>query len=330
MNHQIDLERPKEDRNVFSEVHNKYPILLPGRLKQRIMEGTYSERAARQYQPQAQELVNSNHLSADPCNEGDYRVTENLIKKYDNRAALIVTHRCIAYCRFCFRKDFVGQPSQAIDPDGLEQSIREIEKDVTISDVLVSGGDPLAIPNKQLLPILSRLSEIDHIKSIRIHTRGASLTPHRINDGLLDFLNSDRKIWFYTHMNHIDDLRDPEVEAALNKISRTGTPVLNQAVLLGGVNDTVTDIQDLLIGCYERRIIPYHLYSFDPVQGAGHFSVDPDVSVEIFASLARLPGPAQPVFVVVDEQNSKRRFVFDPSSGTSMLKDLLISRLANA
>ncbi|GFE67291.1 KamA family radical SAM protein [Litoreibacter roseus] len=330
MNQNKEIEPSLDKVDPISEVRRKYPVLLPGTLKRRIEQGTYSERAARQYQPQAQELLNSNQLSADPCNEGDYRVTENLIKKYHNRAALIVTHRCIAYCRFCFRKDFVGQSSQAINPAGLEHSISEIEKDVTISDVLVSGGDPLAIPNKELLPILSRLSQVDHIKSIRIHTRGASLTPHRINDRLLEYLSTDRKIWFYTHMNHIDDLRDPDVEDALYRISRTGTPLLNQAVLLGGVNDTVADIHDLLLGCYERRIVPYHLYSFDPVQGAGHFSVDPDVSLEIFTSLAGLPGPAQPVFVVVDEKNSKRRFVFDPSSGTDTLKDLLMSRHPNA
>lgn len=310
----------------LTEVKRRYPVLIPPFLRKRMEEGSYSEAAALQYSPDNREIIDSNLLSKDPCNESMYKKSSSFIQKYDNRAALILTQKCLAYCRFCFRKDFVGHDVNAVSEEELNEAISLLENDPTVQDVLVSGGDPLALPNRVLLPILERLAAIDHLKVIRIHTRAASTTPKRLDDSLLNALSKGGKFWFYTHMNHIDDLEHPDVISVIDRIQSRGIPVLNQGVILGEVNDSASAIEALMLGLYHHRIIPYHLYTFDPVNGAGHFSTDVDTVLEIYERLNYLPGPAQPVLVVVDSNNKKRRFVYDDAVGTQPLQDLLIER----
>lgn len=310
----------------WHRIDEQYPVLIPPFLKRRMEQGNYGVRAARQYYPDIREVTGNELLPTDACNEGEFKESDQLIVKYSNRAALIVTHRCLGYCRFCFRKDFVGKDENTAVPDALEQAISHIERNSAIKDVLISGGDPMALPNRELLPIMKRLSDIDHLSNIRIHTRAISTNPRRVDREFLDALMDSDKFWIYTHMNHIEDLEHEEVLRSLKSVQATGVPVLNQAVILGGVNDSVQDINVLMEGLYRRRIIPYHLYVFDVVRGAAHFDVSAAIIGEIFAGLSNLPGPAQPVMVLVDSSNLKRRFVFDYARGAVDLMEVIASK----
>ncbi|WP_353269610.1 KamA family radical SAM protein [Wolbachia endosymbiont (group A) of Myopa testacea] len=316
-----------QDVSQLKDVANKYPVLMTPFITKRISNGTYSKNAALQYLPNVQELTDNLGSKYDPCNERSFKQTNNLIRKYSNRVALILTHRCLSYCRFCFRKDFVGYDNQSIKLQDIEDSINYIENHSECRDVLLSGGDPLAISNKSLFPVLERLCLIPHVKSLRIHTRALSLAPHRINNDLIQFLKNNRKFWFYCHMNHPDDLNYPDIIDALHKIQDTGTPVLNQCVILKKVNDSPEIVNNLMMDLYNNRIVPYHIYVFDRVKGADHFSVGIDILLKIFESLSELPGPAQPVFVFVDQNNTKRKFVYDDNRSCEILRSLLSSKI---
>jgi KamA family protein len=200
---------------------------------------------------------------------------------------------------------------QAIAIEDLDAAIAHIAANPADRDVLLSGGDPLALPNKHLLPFLAKLAAIEHVRVIRIHSRALSAHPARIDDELLAFVARHKKFWYYAHFNHPDDVNHIAVLAAAARLRHAGVPVLNQSVLLGGVNDAPTIIQDLMISCYENKILPYNLYLLDKVRGAAHFSVSDETIGAIYEMLGRLPGPAQPVFVVVDSNNEKQRVVYN-------------------
>lgn len=214
------------NKDGLTSVAEKYPVMISQFLSKRIKNGNYSLQAARQYLPDIQELQDSNSLT-DPCNEGLHKQDNNIIQKYNNRIAIILTQRCLSYCRFCFRKHFVGYNDHCITSQDLDKAIAFVEKNTNCVDILLSGGDPLALSNNKLLPFLERLCRINHVKVLRIHTRALSLVPQRINNELIDFLSQNRMFWFYCHMNHPDDLNHEEVLKALRKIQNIGVPVLN-------------------------------------------------------------------------------------------------------
>ncbi|WP_085127321.1 4Fe-4S cluster-binding domain-containing protein [Tistlia consotensis] len=161
------------------QVASLFPFKLSRFLTDRMRDGTYSLAAARQYLPDARELIEAPASIFDPCNEGSFKVADQVIQRYENRAALIATHHCLVYCRFCFRRDFVGYKESKIANDALESGVRYIEESPANRDVLLTGGDPLALPNRQLIPLLQRLSAIPHLKVIRVHSRALSVQPDR-------------------------------------------------------------------------------------------------------------------------------------------------------
>ncbi len=314
------LGQPLEPLVKVSEL---YAFKLSRFLHDRIQSGTYSLTAARQFLPDAREL--SDHIGAkfDPCNEKSFKATDHVIQKYNNRAALIVTHHCLVYCRFCFRRDFVGFAENKVTSEALEESFRYLEANTDNRDVLVTGGDPLALPNHKLIPILKRLSDIDHIKVIRVHTRALSAQPDRFDDELLTAIRLSGKVWLYAHMNHPDDIDHPEVYSAVERIRMTGTPILNQAVILAGINDDPCVLNTLCLKLYEAKIIPYHVYILDRVPGTSHFFVEPEKLYELFESLTKLPGPAQPVFVVMDREDFKHKMMPGVTINKSAFLDLI-------
>jgi glycine amidinotransferase len=167
----------------------------------------------------------------------------------------------------------------------------------------------LALSNAKLFPILRRLAAVRHVGTIRIHSRAVSVAPGRIDDELLRFLGESGKYCYYAHMNHPDDLLHPDVLQAVNRLRLAGIPVFNQCVLLRGVNDDIATIRKLMLACYAAKVFPYNLYLLDRVAGVAHFEVDQVTVKAIFDSLEDLPGPAQPVFVLVDRHNRKQRAI---------------------
>ena len=164
------------------QVAKTYPVLVSRFLQERHANGEYSAAAMRQFHPDLRELDDATGYTAQTKAETGHFRTTTVVQTYDNRAALILTHRCLVYCRFCFRKDFVGFPSSQIDLAQIEAGLDYIAGNEKIIDVLVTGGDPLALSNAKLLPILRRLAAIRHVGTIRIHSRAVSVAPERIDD----------------------------------------------------------------------------------------------------------------------------------------------------
>lgn len=312
--------RPVEE---LARVEATYPVAVTPFLTRRVREGNYSLQALRQFLPDARELDKIDGFVADPTGEGELHPEESVLQTYDNRLALMLTHQCLVYCRFCFRKDFVGFPEHQISEKQLEHALNYVATHTAIEDVLLSGGDPLALPNKKLIPFLKRLTQVPHLKAIRIHSRAISTVPSRIDDELIEFLTQDNRFWYYAHMNHPDDIEHPEVIAAVNRLLAARIPVLNQCVILGGVNDDPEVMTRLMKRCYEEKVIPYNLYVLDRVKGAAHFDVPVGRIVEIYKALSRLSGPAQPVLVYVDGKSKKHRAVYSEALD---LKEFLSAR----
>lgn len=294
----------------LQEVANKYPVAVPPFLARRIDGGTYSQAALRQYLPDLRELADAAGYVSDPTGETELHPAESVLQAYGDRVALMLTTRCLVYCRFCFRKAIVGSEGHVVSDAALDSALSYVSEHSEITDVLLSGGDPLAVPNRTLVPFLRRLADIPHVRVIRIHSRAVSANPRRINDDLLDCLAGDDRFWYYAHMNHPDDIDHPEVIAAVRRLLSARVPVLNQSVILGGVNDDPETICRLMRMCYENKVIPYNLYVLDRVKGAAHFEVPEERIIEILRSLGELPGPAQPALVYVDQRSRKHRALF--------------------
>jgi KamA family protein len=294
---------------MLSTVDEVYPVKVSEFIKRRISEGSYGPTAARQFVPNERELDAVEGFTADPVGESNLRPKPAVVQAYGNRVAVVTTHRCLVYCRYCFRKHFVGHDANEVGPDALNEALEYLLANPKITDILLTGGDPLAIPNGHLLPFLDRLRDVPHLKTIRIHSRAVSVRPDRIDLELTDYLSRDSRFWYYAHMNHPDDINHPEVRAAIKRLQASGVPVLNQAVILGGVNDDLAVLQSLMQLCYETRVIPYNLYVLDKVRGASHFFVPNAVIAKLYAGLSELPGPAKPVLVWVDQQSVKHHTV---------------------
>lgn len=301
----------------LKQVAEKYPFAISPFLSDRVKNGTYSLAAARQYLPDARELLDVSGFVGDPTGEAGLHPEQSVLQTYSNRVALMVTHQCLVYCRFCFRKDFVGYPQNHISDADLQKAVAFIAARPEINDVLLSGGDALALPNRRLIPLLHALMEIPHLKAIRIHSRALSAHPKRLDDELLECLKTDDRFWYYAHMNHPDDLNHPEVIATVRRLLSARVPVLNQCVILAGVNDDPETMYRLMKLCYENKVLPYNLYVLDRVKGAGHFEVPVERIVEIYKALSDLPGPAQPVLVYVDSKSRKHRAVYSESINLS-------------
>ncbi len=290
-------------------VSEKYPVLLSSFLEQRRARGDYSETAYRQFSPDIAELVPDARFSPDPTGEAALQMVPGLVRSYGNRCALLVTTSCLVYCRFCFRKTIVGQSAFEQNDDRIQAALTFIESSPEIRDVLLTGGDPAAASEKILSRIIEVLDGFPHIRSIRFHTRGLTAAPTLFVNRLTNVLTLSKKIWLFAHINHPDDINCQEARQAIESLQRQGIPILSQTVLLRGVNDDTNTLRNLFLTCNDLRIIAYHLYLLDRVQGAAHFDLEDGRIKELYMDLQELPGTAFPTLVFIDKNSIKHRCV---------------------
>lgn len=236
------------------------------------------------------ELVESPGFVKDPLEEAAANSIPGLIHKYHGRVLLTVTGACAINCRYCFRRHF---PYQDNNPGrgGWQPVLDYIASDNAIHEVILSGGDPLLAKDSVLAALLAQLAAIPHLTTLRIHTRIPVVLPERITDELLDLLQGNRlqKV-VVLHSNHANEL-SPEVATACTRLRAAGCHMLNQSVLLAGVNDNVETLAALSMRLFECGVLPYYLHLLDKVQGSAHFDVDLSNAVAIFQQLqALLPG----------------------------------------
>jgi EF-P beta-lysylation protein EpmB len=220
-----------------------------------------------------------------------------IIHKYAGRALVVATGACAVHCRYCFRRHFpYGEHLGARDQ--WQETLRELADDRSIHEVILSGGDPLSLTDEKLAGFAEALEFLGHVRRLRIHTRLPIVLPERVDDALLAWLRRGRlqKV-VVVHANHANEL-DAEVAGALSRIRETGATLLNQSVLLRGVNDATDALVALSERLFECGAMPYYLHMLDPVRGTAHFDVpEPEARALLRAAAARLPGYLVPRLV---------------------------------
>ncbi len=270
--------------------HNLFSIRVPAPYLNRIRKGDPYDPLLRQVLPLSDEGLVIEGFVTDPLEEADSTAATGLIRKYRSRALLMITGQCAINCRYCFRRHF-PYDEHRLSPQERTAALTKLRLAPEINEVIFSGGDPLAANDKLLARWVKSLAEIPHIKRIRIHTRLPIVIPQRVTDDMLSWLSHPRlKFIMVLHINHAAEL-DDLTRAALAKLSTAGVTLLNQSVILKGVNDDTQTLYELSEALFDAGVLPYYLHTFDPVQGAHHFNVEDERARQLMRELnALLPG----------------------------------------
>jgi EF-P beta-lysylation protein EpmB len=284
-----------------------FPVFAPLEYIDRMKVGYERDPLLLQVLPGLAELEHVSGFTSDPV--GDLQATSQpgLIRKYRSRALLIVTGACAIHCRYCFRRHFPYEQAPHSMNDW-EPSLQQISQSPEIDEVILSGGDPLTLVDEQLAPLVARIAEIPHVQRLRIHTRLPVVIPQRVTPELLAGLTSTRLTpLVVVHVNHAQEL-NRFTSDALSLFVQRGIPVLNQAVLLKGVNDQLTTLVELSRALVNLRIMPYYLHQLDKVRGAAHFEVSIAKGLWLMEEMRKhLPGYAIPRYVQeIAGEGSKR------------------------
>jgi L-lysine 2,3-aminomutase len=288
---------PAQWATAAEDAGRQFPLFVPRGYVARMRPGDPHDPLLRQVLPLTEEDAVVPGYVADPVGDDLAVRKPGLLHKYDGRALLIATGACAVHCRYCFRRHF---PYSGL-PRSLEEwqpALDEIAGDKTLHEIILSGGDPLTLVDGALAELVQRLESIAHLRRLRIHTRLPIVIPERVTDTLIDMLRRCRLTPIVVvHANHVNEL-DTYVAAVLAKLANAGIVLLNQAVLLAGVNDTAGAQFALCERLVNLRVLPYYLHQLDPVQGAAHFAVPIAVGKRIIEELrSRLPGYAVPRYV---------------------------------
>lgn len=270
--------------------HRLFPVRVPEPYLNRMIPGNPRDPLLRQVLPLAMEDEPAQGFVSDPLQESDALETTGLIRKYRSRALLMVTGQCAINCRYCFRRHFPYDEHRMSAADR-DQVLDTLAGDRQLNEVIFSGGDPLAVNDRLLSAWAEAISAIPHIRRLRIHTRLPVVIPQRVCDSLLSWLSNTRlQTVMVLHVNHPAEL-DSLTRQALGDLQSAGVTLLNQSVILRGVNDSADTLAELSERLFEAGVLPYYLHAFDPVAGAHHFDVSDEEAREIVRTLlTTLPG----------------------------------------
>lgn len=309
-----------------------FPLLVPRPFASRMRRGDPQDPLLRQILPSHAEMRHNPRFSVDPLNEGGRCVEPGVLWKYPGRLLIVTTPACGVHCRYCFRRHFthhqpggiadlasstaqtqplVGLPGGSLKPsaqptcttgaarpDRWQGIATRIEREPSIHEVILSGGDPLRLDDTQLKQAVGKLAEISQLKRLRLHTRMPVAIPNRVTDDLLTMLRGSRlACWVVIQVNHPREI-DDRVATAIGRLIDAGVPVLNQSVLLRGVNDDLEPLAELFERLADLRVVPYYLHQLDRVAGAANFEVGVAQGRQLIKALRhRLPGYAVPRYV---------------------------------
>jgi len=290
-----------EDSSLVSRQANiDFPLRVPAGFINRMNQSDPDDPLFKQVWPAVEEENQEAGFIEDPLNEVNRQVSPGLLHKYPGRVLLVLTGACAIHCRYCFRRHF---PYSDSNPSGenLNRAIEYIQNETSVTEVILSGGDPLSVSDERLSDLVSRFDEIPHLKRLRIHTRFPIVVPERINDACLKWLTKTRlQLAIVLHVNHANELED-SVEQAILKLRNHNILLFNQSVLLKGVNDTAEALVALSEALFSYGIIPYYLHLLDPVSGASHFEVDESSAKLLMQEIQKnLPGYLVPRLVRED------------------------------
>ncbi len=291
------LEIPLQDQPELIEACKTFPLKVPAPYLARIQPGNSRDPLLLQVLPQARELETTPGYVVDPLDERSHNPIAGLVHKYASRVLLITTGLCAVHCRYCFRREF-PYANNRNSRESWKQALDYIQQDTSLNEVILSGGDPLALPDRQLAWLSEAIAKIPHIIRLRIHTRLPVVIPQRVNATLLEWLGNSRlqKV-IVLHCNHPNEI-DASFMAAAQALRQQGITLLNQSVLLAGVNDAADVLVSLSEKLFAAGIQPYYLHQLDKVKGCQHFAVPDSEALLLHHQLqARLPGFLVPTLV---------------------------------
>jgi EF-P beta-lysylation protein EpmB len=274
-----------------------FPVFVPPSFLARIRPGDPHDPLLRQVLPMAEEADEVPGFIADPVGDNDAKLASGVLQKYHGRALLITTGSCAVHCRYCFRRHFPYEEAPHSNA-AWDAALALVAEDSTITEVILSGGDPLMLVDSRLAALVENIEAIEHVTRLRIHTRLPIVVPARVTNELVAMLESSRlSTVVVIHANHALELAE-DVGSALERLRVAGVMLLNQAVLLRGVNDSVEAQQALSERLIELGVVPYYLHQLDRVAGAAHFEVPIAKGRQIVEELRkRLPGYMVPRYV---------------------------------
>lgn len=291
------LQLPENFPKNANGAATNFPLFVPRGFVARMKPGDPADPLLRQVLPLADESVEVPGFVDDPVGDCSSTRRVGLLQKYRGRVLLITTGTCAIHCRYCFRRHFPYDEA----PRSIERwqpALEAIATDPSIHEVILSGGDPLTLVDATLAALVERLESIPHLRRLRIHTRLPIVIPERVTDELVAMLAASRLTPFVVvHANHAQELDEPTARS-LAKLAKARVVLLNQAVLLAGVNDSVEAQIALCERLIELRVVPYYLHQLDRVAGAAHFDMPIAVGRQIIERLrTQLPGYAVPRYV---------------------------------
>ncbi|PIE83436.1 MAG: EF-P beta-lysylation protein EpmB [Candidatus Contendobacter odensis] len=290
------LHLDPESLPIASLAATQFSLRVPRGLVAQMRQGDPNDPLLRQVWPRAAETADVSGFVADPVGDQQARTAPGVLHKYQGRALLIVTGACAVHCRYCFRREYPYSDHAGMD--NWQPALAYLKADASIDEIILSGGDPLSLSNQRLSVLLAQLAVIPHLQRLRIHTRQPVVLPERVDGELLTLLMKSRlqKI-IVIHANHPREI-SAAVSLALSRLSSTGATLLNQSVLLRGVNDCAETLAVLSKVLFTAGVLPYYLHALDRVRGSAHFEVKEKRASAIMEALRqRLPGYLVPRFV---------------------------------
>jgi lysine 2,3-aminomutase len=280
---------------VLDAVAERYAVAIPPALAALIER--VDDPIGRQFIPDPAELQSAPHELIDPIGDDALAPVPGIVHRYADRALLKPLLVCPVYCRFCFRREHVGPGGGVLDDAGLERALAWLRDHPAITEVILTGGDPLLLSPRRLRTILDALGAMAHVQTIRIHTRVPVADPARLAQ-LAATLETETPLWLVVHANHARELT-AAARTALRAVSRQGIPLLGQSVLLRGVNDSEEALEALFRAMLAARIKPYYLHQLDPAPGTARFHVPIEQGRALLAGLrGRVTGLAWPTYVL--------------------------------
>lgn len=291
------LELPADLPQLAPGLARDFPLRVPRGYAARMRRGDPDDPLFRQVWALPAEALDVPGFVDDAVGDRARQRPGGLIHKYEGRALLVATGACAVHCRYCFRRHFPYNDALA-SRDHWREALAVVAADRSLSEVILSGGDPLSLADDKLAELAEALEFIPHVRRLRLHTRQPVVLPERVDDALLAWLRRGRlRKLMVLHVNHAAEL-DGEVAAALQRLRAAGVPLLNQSVLLRGVNDSAESLAALSERLFECGVMPYYLHMLDPVRGAAHFEVPEAEARALHRALAaRLPGYLVPRLV---------------------------------
>jgi len=291
-----ELRLPQSLLPLALRASSAFKLRVPRGFLARMRQGDPHDPLLRQVLPLGEELHRTPGYSLDPLAELNTMPAAGVLHKYQGRVLLTLTGACAIHCRYCFRRHY---PYNDANPRrDHDKTIDYLRRQPALREVILSGGDPLSVSDSRLAGLVASIETIAQVKRLRIHSRLPIVVPERIDPSLLEWMSATRlQIVLVIHSNHANEL-DSNVDRAMKQLRQTGVTLLNQSVLLRGINDRPGVLVDLSERLFEADVLPYYLHQLDPVQGAAHFAVgDQDARILIEEMRGQLPGYLVPRLV---------------------------------